>query len=98
MNEEIPGLIAAGEADVMITEILEAGFYVGQDDWLAAPLIYEPFTQGQLGALMPPGSEELLAFVNGFLAEEAASGRLDELAETYIYQYISAEESLRPAA
>ena len=42
VNQEIPGLIASGEADVMITEIMEAGFYVGQDSRLAAPLIYEP--------------------------------------------------------
>ena len=88
VNQEIPGLIAAGEADVMITEIMEAGFYVGQDSRLAAPLIYEPFTQGQLGVLMPKGSEDLLAYVNDFLEEEIASGRIDELAEEYIYRYI----------
>ncbi len=97
-NEEIPGLVADGEADVMITEIMEAGYYVGQDDRLAAPLIYEPFTQGQLGILLPPGSESLLTYVNEFLAEETASGRIDELAESYIYQYIGAVEELRPAA
>lgn len=88
VNEEIPGLVAEGEADVMITEIMEAEYYVGQDDRLAAPLIYEPFTQGELGVLMPKGSEDLLDFVNTFLAEEEESGRLDELAEEYIYQYI----------
>ena len=27
VNQEIPGLIASGEADVMITEIMEAGYY-----------------------------------------------------------------------
>ena len=88
VNQEIPGLIAAGEADVMITEILEAGWYVGQDSRLAAPLIYEPFTQGQLGVLMPKGSEVLLDYVNAFLASEKASGRIDALAQEYIYQYI----------
>ena len=100
VNQEIPGLIAAGEADVMITEIMEAGFYVGQDERLAAPLIYEPFTHGQLGVLMPKGSEDLLAYVNTFLEEEIAFGRIDELAEEYIYQYISIDDSdqLRPAA
>ena len=87
VNQEIPGLVAAGEADVMITEIMEAGYYVGQDDRLAAPLIYEPFTHGQLGVLMPKGSEDLLAYVNDFLAEEKESGRIDELAEEYIYRY-----------
>ena len=88
MNQEIPGLIAAGEADVMITEIMEAGYYVGQDSRLAAPLIDAPFTNGQLGMLMPKGSEDLLDYVNAFLAEEKESGRIDELAERYIYQSV----------
>ena len=88
VNEEIPGLVASGEADVMITEILEAGWYVGQDSRLAAPLIYEPFTNGQLGVLMPKGSEALLDYVNTFLANEKASGRINALAQEYIYQYI----------
>ena len=97
VNQEIPGLIASGEADVMITEIMEAGFYVGQDSRLAAPLIYEPFTHGQLGVLMPKGSEDLLDYVNAFLEKEIASGRIDELAEAYIYRYTKADE-LQPAA
>ena len=78
VNQEIPGLVAEGEADIMITEIMEAGYYVGQDGRLAAPLIYEPFTHGELGVLMPKGSEDLLDYVNGFLAKEKKSGRLDE--------------------
>lgn len=85
VNEEIPGLVASGVADVMITEIMEAGYYVGQDSRLAAPLIDAPFTHGQLGVLMPKGSEDLLAFVNDFLAMERETGRLDELAEKYIF-------------
>ena len=88
VNQEIPGLIAQGEADVMITEIMEAGYYVGQDESLAAPLIYEPFTKGQLGVLMPKGSEDLLEYVNGFLEKEKSSGRIDELSEKYIYRFI----------
>lgn len=91
VNQEIPGLVAAGEADVMITEIMEAGYYVGQDDRLAAPLIYEPFTTGQLGVLMPKGSEDLLAYVNEFLAKEKSSGRLEGLADEYIYRYVDEE-------
>ena len=98
VNQEIPGLVASGEADVMITEVMEAGYYVGQDSRLAAPTIYEPFTNGQLGVLMPNGSEDLLAYVNGFLEEERANGRLDELAEKYIYRYIAPEEEQQPAA
>ena len=48
----------------------EAGWYVGQDSRLAAPLIYEPFTRGELGVLMPKGNEALLDYVNAFLKEE----------------------------
>ena len=89
VNQEIPGLIASGEADVMITEIMEAGYYVSQDDRLAAPLIFEPFTHGQLGVLMPKGSEELLAYVNSFLEAEKLSGRIESLGEQYIYGAIN---------
>ena len=92
VNQEIPGLIARGEADVMITEIMEAGFYVGQDSRLAAPLIHEPFTQGELGVLMPKGSEDLLSYVNAFLLKEIDTGRIDELAEKYIYRYTAPDE------
>ena len=95
-NEEIPGLIAEGEADVMITEIMEAGYYAGQDDRLAAPLIDEPFTQGELGALLPKDAGDLLQYVNAFFAMEKNSGRIDELADTYIY--MTAEEDTEAAA
>ena len=98
VNQEIPGLVASGEADVMITEVVEAGYYVGQDDRLAAPLIYEPFTHGELGVLMPKGSEDLLGYVNDFLEKEKESGRIDELAEEYCFKYIEYEDELRPAA
>ena len=97
VNQEIPGLVAAGEADVMITEVMEAGFYVGQDSRLAAPLIHEPFTHGQLGVLMPKGSEDLLAYVNDFLEKEMTAGRMDALAEEYIYSHTEAG-ALAPAA
>lgn len=84
-NDEIPGLIAQGEADIMITEILEAGYYAKKDSRLAAPLIKTPFNHGELGVLMPKGSEDLLEFVNKFILQEKESGRLDFLAEKYIY-------------
>ena len=98
VNQEIPGLVASGEADVMITEVVEAGYYVGQDDRLAAPLIFEPFTHGELGVLMPKGSEDLLVYVNEFLDKEKKSGRIDELADDYFFKYIEYEDELAPAA
>ena len=84
VNEEIPGLVASGRADVMITEIMEAEYYASRDPRLAAPLLHDPFTRGQLGFLLPPGGESLLAYVNGFIEKESGSGRLAELAEIYL--------------
>ena len=84
VNEEIPGLVASGKADVMITEIMEAEYYASRDPRLAAPLLNAPFTRGELGFLLPPGSESLLEFVNAFIAMERESGRLDELGEIYL--------------
>ena len=97
-NQEIPGRVASGEADIMITEIVEAGYYVGQDDRLAAPLIYEPFTDGEIGILMPKGSEDLLNYANEFLQKEKISGRIDELAEEYFFKYIEYEDAQALAA
>jgi len=84
VNQEIPSLIAQGEADIMITEVAEAGYYVRKDGRLAAPLYLEPFTAGQIGILMPKGSEELLDYVNQFLKDEKESGRINELMAEYI--------------
>ena len=91
VNEEIPGLIASGKADVMITEIMEAAYYSGKDSGLAAPLLDQPFTRGKLGVLLPPGNETLLQYVNGFIEQERSSGRLDELVKQYLHLEASGE-------
>lgn len=82
-NEEIPSLVAAGRADVMITEIVEAPWYVRRDPRLAAPLLDAPFTHGEIGVLMRKGQEDLLAFVNYVLARKSADGTLDALKAKY---------------
>jgi cyclohexadienyl dehydratase len=87
-NEEIPTLIAEGDADVMITEITEAPWYVQNDPRLAAPLLSEPFTHGEIGALMRRGQEDLLQFVNQVIAQMKADGSLRRLHEKYGLQYI----------
>ena len=84
VNEEIPGLVASGRADVMITEIMEAEYYASRDPRLAAPLLNAPFTRDRLGFLLPPGSESLLDYVNGFIEKERGSGRIDELTDIYL--------------
>jgi len=82
-NEEIPSRVAEGRADVMITEIVEAPWYVRRDSRLAAPLLAEPFTRGEIGVLMRKGQDDVLAFVNDVLARMAADGTLAALKAKY---------------
>ena len=88
-NEEIPNQVAEGNADVMITEITEAPWYVQNDSRLAAPLIGNPFTHGEIGVLMRKGQDDLLALVNTVIAQMKADGTLRKLHEKYglIYRY-----------
>ncbi len=83
-NEEIPGLVAQGEADVMITEITEAPWYVQNDSRLAAPLMSTPFTHSEIGVLMCKGQEfDLLLFVNQMIRRMKADGSLERLKVKY---------------
>ena len=82
-NEEIPSRIAVGEADVMITEITEAPYYVQTDSRLAAPLLNEPFTNGQIGVLMKRGQDDLLLQVNKTIRKMKSDGTLRRMHEKY---------------
>lgn len=88
-NEEIPSLVAEGAADVMITEITEAPYYVQTDSRLAAPLIDEPFTNGEIGVLMRNDQEDLLQLVNVTLRQMKSDGSLRALHNKYglVYTY-----------
>ena len=88
-NEEIPNQVAEGHADVMITEITEAPWYVQNDPRLAAPLLKKPFTHGEIGVLMRKGQDDLLALVNAVIAQMKADGTLRQLHEKYglVYSY-----------
>lgn len=88
-NEEIPSLIAEGAADVMITEITEAPYYVTSDSRLAAPLLNTPFTNGEIGVLMRNGQEDLLQLVNAVIKRMKEDGSLRLLYEKYglVYTY-----------
>lgn len=82
-NEEIPGLIAEGKADIMITEVTEAPYYVNADSRLAAPLLNAPFTHGNIGVLMRKGQDDLLKVVNNKIEKMKADGSLRKLHEKY---------------
>ena len=88
-NAEIPTLVAEGEADVMITEITEAPYYVQADNRLAAPLMNEPFTHGEIGVLMRKGQEDLMLIVNNTIRRMKSDGSLRRLHEKYglVYAY-----------
>ena len=86
-NEEIPSLVAEGKADIMITEIVEAPYYVQNDARLAAPLIDKPFTNGMIGVLMRKGDEELLTRVNAILDTCKKDGTLKRLHEKYGFKF-----------
>ena len=82
-NEEIPSLIAEGEADVMITEITEAPYYIQADTRLAAPLMNSPFTNGEIGVLMRKGQDDLLQLVNDVIRQMKSDGTLRQLQQKY---------------
>ena len=88
-NEEIPTQVATGKADVMITEITEAPYYVKTDKRLAAPLLDQPFTHGEIGVLMRRGQEDLLKLVNSTISKMKQDGSLQKLHEKYglVYKY-----------
>jgi cyclohexadienyl dehydratase len=88
-NEEIPSQVAEGKADVMITEITEAPYYVKSDPRLAAPLLNAPFTHGEIGILMQKNQSELLAKVNAIILQMKQDGTLKQLHEKYglVYGY-----------
>ena len=88
-NEEIPSLVAEGKADVMITEITEAPYYVQTDARLAAPLLNTPFNHGEIGVLMRKGQDDLLQLVNDVIRQMKSDGSLRLLHEKYglVYGY-----------
>ena len=88
-NEEIPSLIAEGEADIMITEITEVPYYIKADTRLAAPLLNEPFTHGEIGVLMRKGQDDLLQLVNDVISQIKSDGTLRQLHDRYglVYAY-----------
>ena len=88
-NEEIPTLVAEGAADVMITEITEAPYYVQTDSRLAAPLLDKPFNHGEIGVLMQKGQEDLLQMVNNVIRQMKSDGSLRKLHDKYglVYAY-----------
>ena len=85
-NADIPRQVAEGNADIMITETVEAARYIELNDKLAAPLMKAPFTRHSCGILMQKGDQEFLNYINFVLAELKMDGTLAKLETKYLYK------------
>lgn len=85
-NADIPRQVAEGNADIMITETVEAARYIELNDKLAAPLMKAPFTRHSCGILMQKGDQEFLNYINFVLAELKMDGTLAKLEKKYLYR------------
>jgi len=83
-NAEIPHQVSIGNADVMITETVEALNYIKLDKNLAAPLMNKPFTRHSCGILMQKGDQDFLNYINFVLAELRMEGTLEQLENKYL--------------
>lgn len=83
-NAEIPAKIAKGEADIMITETVEALRYLKELDGIAAPLVDKPFTKGQFGVLMQQGDQDFVNYINFLIEDFKNDGTIDRLYKKYI--------------
>lgn len=85
-NADIPLQVANGNADIMITETVEAVSWIKREPRLAAPLIDKPFagTVHSCGILMQKGDQEFLNYINFVLAELRMDGRLEQLEIKYL--------------
>ena len=85
-NADIPIQIAEGNADIMITETVEAVSWVKREPRLAAPLVDKPFegTRHSCGILLAKGDQEFLNYMNFVLAELRMDGRLEQLEIKYL--------------
>lgn len=82
-NLEIPGMLARGEADVMVTDSVEALQAARQDSRLAVVGGDHPWTTETLGFMTARQDQALLNWLNLFLYQAEADGRLKALREKY---------------
>lgn len=84
-NAEIPGLIAVGEGDVMITETFEALHYSNEDQRLAALFVDEPLTpQHELGFMLPTDDADYIRVMKFAWDLMDTRGVLNQSAEQWL--------------
>ena len=84
VNEEIPGLISKGVADIMVTEVMEGLIYIKEFDNLAVPLYKTPFTNMPIGILMNKKRTDILKNLNDWLQKKLDDGTVEKIKSKYI--------------
>lgn len=83
-NLEIPGKVASGEVDVMITDSIEAIFYAKNDKRLYAALANDPWDPSQFGYMMHHGDPKFTNTVNFWMEEMEFKGKFEALRKKWI--------------
>ena len=84
-NAEIPGLIADGKGDVMITEVYEAVVYSKKDDRLYGAFIDKPLTKiSFMGFFIQKDDPDFLRVMNYLWNDAKLRGDLDKLSDKWL--------------
>jgi cyclohexadienyl dehydratase len=83
-NLDIPGKVASGEVDVMITDSVEAIHYAKNEETLYAALTDNPWDKSQFGYLMNHDHLKLIHAVNFWMEEMELKGQFEELRDKWI--------------
>ena len=83
-NAEIPGMVADGKFDVMITDSPEAIRYAKDDSRLYAALLDKTFTKNQFGIMMQRGDQVFANFIDMWMEEMKLQGEFDKLYDKYM--------------
>lgn len=83
-NLEIPGMVADGRVDVMITDSIEAIRYAKDDSRLFAASSDKPFTINKMGYLMQRGDQIFANWIDFWMEEMLLKGDLDNLYKKWI--------------
>ncbi|MBT2687726.1 transporter substrate-binding domain-containing protein [Bacillus sp. ISL-47] len=78
-NLDIPGLVADGTYDVMITDTVEAILYAKEDSRLYAALTDDPFTNNEKGYMIPRGDFIYASYLEMWMDEMKLQGKFDAL-------------------
>ncbi|WP_232699056.1 transporter substrate-binding domain-containing protein [Brevibacillus daliensis] len=83
-NLDVPGLVANGTYDVMITDNIEAITYAKADDRLYAALTDNTFTKSEKAYMIQRGDFIFASYLDVFLDEMRLQGKFDELAKKWL--------------